>query len=164
MDVDLPTAGHGVAQLARKKITAPATVFGPGFLFGVFVRGRPRTKKVNLNKCWLKKNSAPRASPPRTEAPGPCLTTDMASHAHKIYPGLFLIFCSLFANTEQVSTELALTKNMAANGGNGGGANQTRLVERWKAGEVIGDPALVQMFIERVLQVGRALFVYVYHN
>ncbi len=36
---------------------------------------------------------------------------------------------------------------------NGGGADQINLVERWKAGEVIGDDALVQMFIDRVLKV-----------
>ncbi len=35
----------------------------------------------------------------------------------------------------------------------GGGSDQTNLVERFKAGEVIGDPALVEMFIGRVLQV-----------
>ena len=53
----------------------------------------------------------------------------------------------------------------------GGGADQISLVERWKAGEVIGDPALVQMFINRVLKVnGRGFgllscyIVFVYFN
>jgi hypothetical protein len=39
----------------------------------------------------------------------------------------------------------------------GGGADQVNLVERWQAGEVIGDPAIVQLFTEHVLKV-RGLF------
>ncbi len=37
--------------------------------------------------------------------------------------------------------------------GLGAGIDQVKLVERWETGEVIGDPVLVQMFIDRVLKV-----------
>ncbi len=47
-------------------------------------------------------------------------------------------------------------KNMADNVpvSLGGGDDQVKLVERWQAGEVIGDPQVVQLFIDRVLKVG----------
>jgi hypothetical protein len=35
----------------------------------------------------------------------------------------------------------------------GAGTDQVKLVERWESGEVIGDPDVVQMFIDRVLKV-----------
>jgi len=35
----------------------------------------------------------------------------------------------------------------------GGGDDQVNLVERWKAGEVIGDPTVIESFVERVLKV-----------